>query len=113
MAGFIAITGSPPFAIFISEFTILRGAIGDGRWGVVAAYLGFLSIIFIGMARIVLSMVLGDPPNDETASGPKDSFLTTLTPCLLAAAVLLLGLFIPSWLNNAIQSAAELVGGHL
>jgi formate hydrogenlyase subunit 3/multisubunit Na+/H+ antiporter MnhD subunit len=78
----------------------------------VAAYLGFLAVIFIGMARIVLSMVLGEPPKDETASGPKDSFLTTLSPCLLAAAVLLLGLFIPSWLNHAIESAAALVGGH-
>ncbi|MCM8794552.1 MAG: hydrogenase [Candidatus Omnitrophica bacterium] len=111
MAGFIAITGSPPFGLFISEFTILRGAIGSGHWGIVAGYLGFLAVIFIGMARIVLPMVLGEPPSDATASGPKDSFLTTFTPILLLAAVLVLGLYIPSWLDRSLDAAARLAGG--
>lgn len=111
MAGFIAITGSPPFGLFMSEFTILRGAIGTGHWGVVAGYLGCLAVIFIGMARIVVLMVFGAPPDGEAASGPKDSFLTTFTPCVLLAAVLVLGLYIPSWLDRALLAAAQLVGG--
>ncbi len=111
MAGFIAITGSPPFGLFMSEFTILRGAIGNGRWGIVAGYLGCLAVIFIGMARIVVLMVFGEPPNDETAPGPKDSFLTTCTPFVLLAAVLVLGLYIPPWLDHSLQAAAHLVEG--
>jgi hydrogenase-4 component F len=111
MAGFIAITGSPPFGLFMSEFTILRGAIGNGRWGIIAGYLGCLAVIFIGMARIVVPMVFGEPPNDEAASGPKDSFLTTFTPFVLLAAVLVLGLYIPSWLDRSLNAAARLVGG--
>ena len=112
MAGFIAITGSPPFGLFMSEFTILRGAISDAHWGIVAGYLGCLAVIFIGMARIAVSMVFGEPPNAETALGPKDAFLTTFTPFILLAAVLVLGLYIPSWLDHALLAAARLVGGH-
>src|SRR4030095_3368901 len=31
LAGFFAVTGAPPFAPFLSEFTILRATIADGR----------------------------------------------------------------------------------
>ena len=33
LAGFFAITGSPPFGPFISELTIIRGAIADHSFG--------------------------------------------------------------------------------
>ncbi len=36
LLGFFAITGSPPFGPFVSEFTILDAAIGSGRYVVVA-----------------------------------------------------------------------------
>lgn len=111
MAGFIAITGSPPFGIFVSEFTILRSAINDGRWTIVALFLGFLAIIFVGMGRIVLSMTQGEPVG-ESKTDPKEPWLTTLTPCLLLSFVFLLGVYIPSWLDRSLQLAAALVGGH-
>lgn len=111
MAGFIAITGSPPFGLFVSEFTILRSAVADGRWAVVALFLGFLAVIFIGMGRIVLSMTQGEPPEGQKYHGPGDSLLTTLTPCVLIAVVFVLGLYIPSWLDRSLQAAAQLVGG--
>lgn len=111
MAGFIAITGSPPFGIFVSEFTILRSAMNDGRWTVVALFLGFLALIFVGMGRIVLSMTLGESA-EEPKTVPNEPWLTTLTPCLLLAAVFLLGIYIPSWLDRPLQMAAALLGGH-
>ncbi len=32
LVGFFAITGSPPFGLFVSEFTILRAAFGTGQY---------------------------------------------------------------------------------
>ncbi|HQH72514.1 MAG TPA: proton-conducting transporter membrane subunit, partial [bacterium] len=52
--GFLAITGTPPFGPFLSEFTILKAAIDQGRPAVAAAYLIFLSVIFMGMAATFL-----------------------------------------------------------
>jgi hydrogenase-4 component F len=112
MAGFIAITGSPPFGIFVSEFTILRSAVNDGHWTVVALFLGFLALIFVGMGRIVLSMTQGEPTEGATRAPMIEPWLTTLTPCLLLVSVFLLGIYIPSWLDRSLQMAAALVGGH-
>ena len=58
-AGFFAIAGSPPFGLFISELTILKGALATGHWIIAAGYLLALAVIFIAMARIVLPMVYG------------------------------------------------------
>src|SRR3989440_1676858 len=62
LLGFLAITGSPPFGPFISEFSILNGAFGRGRYWVGALFLSLLLIIFIGMGRTVLTVCQGRPP---------------------------------------------------
>ena len=75
VAGFLAITGSPPFGPFLSELIILRSAIEQGQPIVAAAYLLLLSIIFIGMATIVLRMYQGNPafePADDAAQRERD-----------------------------------------
>jgi hydrogenase-4 component F len=55
VAGFLAITGSPPFGSFLSELTILKAALDQGRGAVAGGYLTLLAVIFIGMARAVPS----------------------------------------------------------
>ena len=59
LAGFLAITGSPPFGPFISEFTILSGAMSGRHFVVAALFLVFLVVIFIGMGATVLAVVQG------------------------------------------------------
>ncbi len=61
VAGFLAITGSPPFGPFLSEFTILKAALDQGRNGVAFVYLLLLAAIFVGMASAVLGMAQGTP----------------------------------------------------
>ncbi len=68
LAGFIAITGSPPFAPFVSELTILQGAFSTGQYFAGAALLLLLMFIFLGMGKIVLSAVLGSKPTDFNSS---------------------------------------------
>lgn len=111
LAGFLAITGSPPFGPFFSEFSILNGALGGGRWVVGALYLVFLSVIFVGMGATVLKVVLGDPAGAPEVKAHGDSWLTAGPPLLLMAIVLLLGLFLPQELKGLFDAAAARVGG--
>jgi len=106
-AGFLAIVGSPPFGLFISEFTILRAGIGQHLWLAIALFMIFLVLAFIGMANVFLHMFFGkteEIPRRENKSGIIPVFV-------FALLALMLGLWIPGWLSSAIQQAALLIGG--
>ncbi len=104
-------TGTPPFSPFWSEFVILNGALGSGRWVVGGLFLLFLAVIFVGMGATVLKVVQGDDEGAPLRPGFKDSWLTAGPPLALLLAVLALGLWLPSVLENLFQSAALLVAG--
>jgi hydrogenase-4 component F len=107
--GLFAITGSPPFGPFLSELTILRAAIGAGHPWIAATVLVLLAVIFVGMAKLVLEMALGTAPEGETPA--RESRWLVVGPIVLAAAVLMLGLYIPSPLRDALARAASALGG--
>ena len=107
LAGFLAVTGSPPFGPFISEFTILNAAFSSGRYLVGALFLLFLLIVFIGMGATVLNVVQGKPPRDAPRTPFRENALLLAPPILCISLVLLLGLHIPAplaaLLNNAVH----------
>jgi hydrogenase-4 component F len=107
--GLFAVTGSPPFGLFLSEFTILRAAFGAGHPWIAVTMLLFLAIIFVGMAVLILEMALGEPES-RTPRAP-ESWWLLVGPLGLAAAVLMLGVFIPSPLQHALAIAATALGG--
>jgi hydrogenase-4 component F len=107
MAGFLAITGSPPFGPFISEFAILNGAFDAGRFVVGGLFLFFLLVIFIGMGATVLQVVQGEVPEEILKTPYRDGLLTGAPVVILMALVLLLGLYIPAPLNDLFQDAVR------
>jgi len=111
LAGFFAITGSPPFGPFLSEFTIVSAAMAGHKYVIAALFLCMLVVVFIGMGSTVLSVVQGEPgplPQSPTAQ----ERLSTVAPgFLLLALVLLLGVYIPPPLNQLLRSAAATLGG--
>ena len=107
--GLFAVTGSPPFGLFLSEFTILRAAIDGGHPWIAAIVLLFLAIIFVGMAALILEMALGEPT--VIAPAVRESRWLTLGPIALAGIVLLLGVYIPSPLQTVLERAAIALGG--
>ena len=109
LAGFIAITGSPPFAPFISEFTIISSAFIQGRMLVGAIFLVSLTVIFIGMALTVLPMVMGEVPPDSEKTAYHDTALTVGPPLLLLLLVFLLGVLIPAPLMTLLREASALL----
>jgi hydrogenase-4 component F len=110
VAGFFAITGSPPFGPFLSEFVILKAALDQGRSGVAGAYLLLLAIIFVGMITAGLRMAQGPADERCTRALPAESALAIGPPAALAALVLILGLYIPPVVHAALEDAAHLLG---
>jgi hydrogenase-4 component F len=110
LAGFLAITGSPPFGPFVSELTILIGAVNAHRYAVAAAYLALLTIVFIGMGRSVLAVVQGTPPEDPQGEKFHDSWLNTAPIVATLAMVVVLGVWIPRPLVDILHEAVRLLG---
>jgi hydrogenase-4 component F len=111
LAGFLAITGSPPFGPFVSEFTIVNAALGSGRFVAGGLFLFLLGVVFIGMGATVLAVVQGKPPEETPANGFHDSFRTGAPVVLFLALVLLLGVYVPAPLQDLLHNAAALLGG--
>ena len=109
LAGFIAITGSPPFAPFISEFTIVSSAFIQGRTLVGALFLISLAIIFIGMALTVLPLVMGEASENSEATSYRDTVGTVGPPLVLLLLVFVLGVWIPAPLMTLLRDAAALL----
>ena len=110
LAGFLAIAGSPPFGVFLSEFTILRGIFNTGHPLLSGGFLLLLTVIFIGMAGTVLPVTLG-PTYDQqgTPGNHHETLLTAGAPLLLLLAVLAAGLYLPAPLKNLFTNAAALL----
>jgi hydrogenase-4 component F len=107
LAGFLAITGSPPGGPFLSEFTILNGAIANGEFVVAGLYLLLLATVFIGMGATVLKVVQGTPSEQASATDFQDSFRTGAPILGLASLVVMLGLYIPPPLESLLQDAVR------
>lgn len=118
MVGLFAITGAPPFGLFISEFTILSAAFGEHHpWVAVAAML-LLAVIFVGIAVMILEMVYGvteengpsGPIGEASVAGVERRWLI-VAPAAFACIVLVLGVYIPPPLADALARAAAALGG--
>ena len=111
VAGFFAITGTPPFGPFLSELTILKAAFDQERAWIGVIYLALLGIIFIGMASATLGMAQGRPQPNLVATPKALNFFFLAPPLVLGCLVLMLGFYIPAPLRLLLQEAARTFGG--
>ena len=111
IAGFLAITGSPPFGLFISEFTILRAALAGGNYLAAAAYLVFIALIFAAMMATCLRMTQGTPEESPEPSAKGESMVAVLPPAMLLLAVFVLGVYLPQPLSDTLNDIARTIGG--
>jgi len=110
LAGFLAITGSPPFAPFLSEFTILRGIANSGHPVLCGFFILLLVVIFIGMGSTVIPVTLGASEEGTVESSRyRETLLTAGSPLLLILAVFLLGIYLPAPLQLMFSNAAGLL----
>jgi hydrogenase-4 component F len=111
LAGFLAITGSPPFGPFISEFAVAAAALGSGQYLAGGLFLLLLGIVFIGMGATVLTVVQGAPLEQTPVTSFRDGVLTGVPILLFMGLVLLLGLYIPPPLESLLSEAARFLEG--
>jgi len=104
----LALIGIAPFALFISEFLILKAALNEKAYLAAALFLTGLGIVFIGALGHAISMAWKPP-----ATAPRP-LRTHHAEALLAwtplALLLLLGLWIPAPLRALITQAAAVLG---
>ncbi|MDD4907688.1 MAG: hydrogenase 4 subunit F [Candidatus Omnitrophica bacterium] len=92
LLGVFAITGFPPFSIFISEFLIIIAAFMKGSYLIFALLLLFLAVIFSAFIYHFSRMLFGRPPKDMAPAGEplsgKLAFLFLMIPiCVLGVAL--------------------------
>jgi hydrogenase-4 component F len=113
MAGFLAITGVPPFGLFISELMILKAALAAGSFAAAFGYLAALAIAFAAIAWGLLQMTYGRREIATVRQEPvRESFLSVAVPMALTCGVLVFGIWVPDPLWRLFVSAtADLMGG--
>ena len=109
IVGGLALTGSPPFSTFTSEFSILSAGFSQGNTVAAIAMLVLIALIFVGMLFFLNGMVFGKAP---TAIKPGElSYLSILAMGLSTVLIVSLGVFIPIPLSNLLHQAAAVLGG--
>jgi len=108
MIGGLAIAGAPPFAVFLSEFSIFRASLAEGRYGVTGLLVLFITIAFGGIMVHVNRMVFGQ---GLTSPAPRPLPLTCrVTLAMTVIPVFLLGFYVPEPLHNLLRFAAACFG---
>ncbi len=111
LIGFLAITGLPPFAPFISEFNIAAGAFTTGHAWAGTTFLVLLAGIFIAMSETVLKVVFGTPSHQRVRTHYSDTVATT-APLIVALCLAgLLGVWLPKPMQTLLEHAVATVDG--
>ncbi|MFQ3619657.1 MAG: proton-conducting transporter membrane subunit [Spirochaetales bacterium] len=109
--GFLAITGFPPFGLFLSEWFILRGILEEGLPGIGILYLSGLFLVFLPIARYVIQMVWGDSQVSLEELPKNESYWSWLPPLVLGSIVLVLGVYPPPSFIHFLELASNGFGG--
>jgi len=106
----LAITGTPPFSIFQSEFTTLSAALAADRgWWALLFMVGVVTI-FAGFLVHIVKLTLGAPRHDAPERGAECPWkLGAMT--LVAAVVVALGFWLPGPLYQLVQQTARIIEG--
>jgi hydrogenase-4 component F len=104
----LAVTGSPPFSLFQSEFTVLRAGFARDHFVLAIFFVSFLVLIFSGFLVHVADLVLGEDaglPRADMCGWKKYSVAG------LAVVIVVMGFWIPAPLFRLIQGAVGIVVG--
>jgi hydrogenase-4 component F len=109
VAGAIAIAGAPPFAIFVSELSILRAGMASGQYVAIGLLALFIVVAFCAVMRHVNRMAFG--PADGAAVSAAVPLSCKLTLALAAIPLVVIGIWIPFPLQALLRAAAAAMGG--
>lgn len=113
--GGLGIAGAPPLAVFLSEFSILKAGLSEGRYWTTALLAVFIVIAFFGVLLHLNRMVFGMRENRAPAGAQTngENFRNFRLPItcwlaliLAAVPVVVLGVCIPRPLHDLLTLAA-------
>jgi hydrogenase-4 component F len=105
----LAVTGTPPFSLFQSEFNILSGALAADRGWMAFLFIGGVVTIFAGFLVHMSKLSLGVPaqPGPRVAECPWK--LSAMA--IVAVAVVGLGFWLPGPLYELVRQTTQIIGG--
>nr|WP_321465405.1 proton-conducting transporter membrane subunit [uncultured Desulfobulbus sp.] len=109
-AGFVGISGLPPFGLFLSELLIILGAFRSGHSLAGALFIAALVLVVAGFSRIVVALSFA-PFKEEVKIG--ESFWRIVPPFALLLSSMVLCLWMPAVLYQVIAGAIAAIGGTL
>ncbi|MEO8498363.1 MAG: proton-conducting transporter membrane subunit [Planctomycetota bacterium] len=107
LVGFFAVTGSPLFGPFVSEYQMVNGAFVTGHFWQGLAFLALLLLVFLGMGNTLINCSLGPAPENSNQTQFRDNFamVAPIAVCMLLTFVL--GVYNPplltEWIDGAVQ----------
>ncbi len=105
----LAIAGTPPFNIFLSEFIIIKAAVDNGNWTTFTLFIVFATIIFGGVLHHFGSMAFGKP---DITGVKKEKRTVSIVLVMMAAVMLICGIYIPGFLEDVLfKSVRVVIGG--
>jgi hydrogenase-4 component F len=107
LVSILALIGAAPFSVFMSEYQLLRAAVGTGAWVVLVLFLLASGVVFVSALRHLIDMSFGDP---KQAVPFQDGTGAIVAVAVSTGLLLLLGLWMPSWFAVALRRAAAVVG---
>ena len=110
LMGTLAVTGTPPFSIFQSEFTILSAALAADRGWLAFVFIAGVVTIFCGFLVHIVKLGLGIPRADAPVHVAECPWKLTAM-VVVAAFVIVLGFWLPAPLYELVRQAAQIIGG--
>jgi hydrogenase-4 component F len=108
LLGGLAIAGAPPFAVFLSEFSIFKAALANGQYLISGLLAFFIVLAFCGIMVHINRMVFGKPPK---FSGKGTLPITGVMTLVVAAIpIIVFGLSLPTSLYEFLRLAATALG---
>jgi hydrogenase-4 component F len=116
--GALALSGTPPFNIFLSEFTVLKAAVDKGMWLVVGIFLFFIALVFYGVLSAFGKMLFGTPgaisdvhlARFKASRFSMGNMLGNAVMIALAAAIIVTGVRVPGFIDETIRACVLVLG---
>lgn len=109
IVGMFALTGWPPFGLFVSELTVATAGFSSGHVVPTLLFIGIVAAVFVGFTSYVSEMVFGEPSATARAGEPSVVSIVVLTGLLLISVFL--GTAMPRPLFEFLQKIVTVLKG--
>lgn len=108
--GLLAISGTPPFSVFSSEFSIIAAIFQRNNIFLGMAMILLLAVIFAGIALTLFKIFYGTADRTDLKPG-ETNIPGTVSIAVLLVVLLVTGVFIPDGLKDLIGQAQIIITG--